>query len=115
MTRLFDARVPLRFGAVSDASPDSALLIEGDVPAMSGNVAEYFGAASAAGHVAGCPCCGPRAPAAQALSRLFLARARGQVAMFRDVVAVASVGGRSAIRSALQSDPLVSACFRLDQ
>jgi len=33
-----DARVPVVFGAITDARPDDALLIEGDAPAPDGRV-----------------------------------------------------------------------------
>jgi hypothetical protein len=114
MPLFVDARVPLRFGSVSDAADGSALLIEGDTPAPDGvAVARFTGAAPAGPHPPGCPCCMTRSPAAMALAALFLARARGEVEFFRTAVAVCCTpGAESAVRSALQLDPLVSAWFR---
>ncbi len=108
------ARVPVRFGSVSDAGDGSALLIEGDTPAPDGMAVERFSGAAAPGpHPSGCPCCAARSPAAVALSGLFLARARGEVELFRIVVAVCRTPeAEAAVRAALDADPLVSAWFR---
>lgn len=99
MTRMFDARVPVAFGPLSEAGDGDAVL------------AGPFGPAP--GHSAGCACCAPRAPAAEALSRLFTQRARGEVAFFRRVLVVADEADASAVRTALASDPVASARFRL--
>jgi hypothetical protein len=116
MALFLDARVPVRFGSVSDATDGSALLIEGDAPAPDGEAVARFTNAAAAGlHPPGCPCCVTRSPAAVALATLFLARARGERAFFRAVVAVCSTPeGREAVRTALEADPLVSAWFRTE-
>jgi hypothetical protein len=98
MTLMFDARVPVVFGASLDAREGDAVLADG----LEG----------APGHDAGCACCMTRTPAAQALSRLFMRRARGEVAFFRRVL----VDGHAAevsVRAALRSDPVVAARFRL--
>ncbi len=66
------------------------------------------------GHTYGCLCCTPRDPVAAALNRLFLARAKGEMAWFTRVVAlVQTVPGRLAVTQAIASDPLVAARFRL--
>jgi len=115
MPLFVDARVPVRFGSVSDADAGSALLIEGDAPAPDGVAVTRFIAGSAAGpHPAGCPCCATRSPAAVALAALFLARARGEVDFFRTVVAVCPTPeGEAAVRAAAEFDPLVVAWFRV--
>jgi G3E family GTPase len=92
-----DARIPVVFAALSDLGPGDALLTDG--PAT-------------ADHPAGCLCCVARAPAADALVRLFLARARADVAFFRRVVAV--VGNPEAVHAALRTDAMVTGRFRLD-
>lgn len=114
MVLFVDARVPVRFGSVSDAADGSALLIEGGTPVPHRVAVARFTDASPAGpHPPGCPCCLGRSPAAVALAALFLARARGEVGFFRCVVAVCCTpGGEAAVRAALESDPLVSAWFR---
>ena len=54
-------------------------------------------------------------PVAQALSRLFLARARGEMGFFRGVLAVTvTAAGQEAVLTALADDPLVSAWFKAD-
>ncbi len=109
-----DPRLPVRFGVISDAAPDVALLIEGDAPAPAGIACARFAARPGIGHGAGCACCAPRCPAAEALARLFLARVRGQTAPFQAVVAVtSSEAGRRAVRAALGADPMSVARFRL--
>ncbi|HEY6434207.1 MAG TPA: hypothetical protein VIZ17_19705 [Acetobacteraceae bacterium] len=115
MTLFLDARIPVRFGALSEAGPDSALLIEGeDALPASRAAAGFTMPVVATGHPAGCACCAPRTPVCQALSRLFLARARGDAAFFRDVVAITvTAAGQEAVLRALIDDPLVSAWFRL--
>jgi hypothetical protein len=90
-----DARVELLFGPASLAGPGDAVLA---APAESGL------------HPAGCACCVGRGALATALGRLFMARARGEVAFFRRVVVT---GADAATRAALAADSLVSARFRL--
>ncbi|HSU06842.1 MAG TPA: hypothetical protein VLI93_14840 [Acetobacteraceae bacterium] len=117
MSDFVDARVPVRFGSADEAGPDSALLIENDGPLPPGRPAACFTVPRVFGprpHAAGCRCCTPRTSAAQALSRLFLARARREVAFFRDVlVVISSTAGQTSVLSALADDPLVSAWFRV--
>ena len=59
-------------------------------------------------------CCAPRGPVAEVLSRLFLARVRGEAAFFRQVIAVpADAAGRDAIIAALREDSVLAARYRL--
>jgi hypothetical protein len=67
-------------------------------------------APSVPGHGAACVCCTPRAALVEALHRLFIRRARGEVPFFRRVVAAAS---EAEIAAAL-ADPLVAARFRAE-
>ncbi len=110
-----DARVPVVFGEIGQADPVDALLIEGDAPAPANRpVARYERGRSAPSHAPGCACCGPRSAVAMALARLFLARARGEVAFFHRVVAVPlDAEGEEAVRAAIQGDPLACARFRV--
>ncbi len=106
MTLMFDARIPVVFGNRGEAQ-------EGDV-VLAGMLDGPPGhdPAGAPGHDVGCACCTARTPAAQALGRLFTQRARGEVAFFRRVL----VEGRAleaAVRTALQSDAVAAARFRL--
>ena len=110
-----DMRIPVRFFPPATAGADSAWLIEGDAPAPgSGPVARFRLPTARIGHPVGCACCAPRGPVAEALSRLFLARARGEVAFFRDVLALPhDAAGAAAIRAALAQDSLLAGRFRL--
>ncbi len=111
-----DARLPLRFGTMSDARDgDAVLLPEGAAAPPGVPVAWLPGGldAAAPGHSAGCACCAPRNAAAQALGSLFLRRARGDVAAFRAVLAAVGVEDAALVRAALEGDPLVSGRYRL--
>lgn len=110
-----DGRIWVRFGAVAEAEPGEALLIEGPAPAEGRAVARFVVPARIGGHPVGCACCVPRGPVAIALGSLFLARARGELPWFRSVLAVTtSAAGREAVRSALTDDVVTRARFRVD-
>jgi len=107
-----DDRIPVRF---APAGPDDAVLIEGDAAAPPGYpLARFRLSPGLVSHPAGCACCVPRGPVTDALGRLFLARARGEVRWFRAVAVVASPAGESAVRAALAADRVAAARFRLD-
>ncbi len=132
MQPMSDARLWVRFGPMSAATPDEALLIEGDAPAPENAVVARFGMSAfgfgqsppgrlecapsgAAGHPQACACCLPRGGAALALGSLFMARARGEVGLFRAVRVVSlTEAGEAAVRRALATDPVVLARFRLE-
>lgn len=99
MTLMFDARIPVVFGTSADVRDGDFVLAD----ALNG----------VAGHDAGCACCVWRSPAAETLARLFLQRARGEVAFFSRVLAVGGSVAEHAIRTAVQSDPVAAARFRL--
>jgi len=99
MTIMFDARVGVAFGVCSDARDGDFILSDG--------------LSLTAGHAAGCTCCTSRTPASEALGRLFVQRARGEVEFFRRVLVVSDEAGEGAVRAALEADPVVSARFRL--
>ena len=108
-----DDRIPVRFG---QPGADEAVLIEGDAQAAPDRpVARFRLAAGLAGHVLGCPCCVPRGPVAEALGRLFLARARGEVAWFRSIAVIATRAGEAAVRAALAGDQVSAGRFRLTE
>jgi hypothetical protein len=117
MVESSDDRVPVRFGSGEAAGQGEALLIEGDAAAPDGHaVARFKLAPGLIGHPFGCACCTPRGPVAEALGRLFLARALGEVAFFRSVVAVvATQAGEAAVRAALAEDQVSAGRFRLAQ
>lgn len=113
--QLADDRVPVRFGVAAAAAPDEAVLVEGDAVVPNGlPVARFRLTPGLTGHPVGCACCTPRGPVADALGRLFLARARGEVAFFRSVVAmVATPAGEAAVRRALAAEQVSAGRFRL--
>ena len=122
MAIFVDARVKLRIGTADAAGPRDALLIEGEADAPEGATHARFTLpdsstlAQGTAHPSGCACCLPRGPVAEALSRLFLQRVRGEVAYFSEIVAVpGSPDGEAAIRAALQTDPVIAARFRLSE
>jgi hypothetical protein len=106
-----DDRIPVRFGR---PEAGEAVLIEGDAPvAPDRPVARFRPAPGLAGHVAGCLCCVPRGPVAEALGRLFLARARREVAWFHSIAVIATPAGEAAVRAALAGDQVSAGRFRL--
>jgi hypothetical protein len=113
-----DARIPVTLaapGAARAGAQDAALLVEEGLPAPRGAWVERFdGAAHGVGCAdPGCVGCAPRAPAALALDRLFLARARGQAPFFRSVVVVSAPERHAALAAVLRDDAVVSARYRM--
>ncbi|MGI3778768.1 MAG: hypothetical protein ACRYGC_15875 [Janthinobacterium lividum] len=105
-----DGRIPVVIGGA--AGEGDAVLVEGDGALPAGAAARFTLAAG--GHAIGCACCVPRSDAGRALGRLFLARARGEVAAFaRVVVVAASEEGRAAVEAAVGGDVVASARFRM--
>jgi hypothetical protein len=114
MALFMDARIRLRIGAAEDAGSTDALLVEGEIGALGRSAQACFTLPQATAHPIGCACCLPRGPVAEALSRLFLQRVRGDVPHFAEVIAVpSSAEGEAAIRTALHNDAVVCARFRL--
>jgi hypothetical protein len=112
MTDVADARVPVVFAAAELAGAEDALLLDAgqDAGGAAGVVMRLPRAAI--GHRIGCACCVPRGAAAEALGRLFLARARGEVGFFRRVVVC--VADAASVREAVLGDRLVAGRYRLD-
>jgi hypothetical protein len=111
MNQTADDRIPVRFG---QPEAGEATLIEGDAPvATERPVARFRLAPGLARHVPGCPCCVPRSPVAEALGRLFLARARREVAWFHSIAVIATPAGEAAVRAALAGDQVSAGRFRL--
>ena len=111
---MIDHRIPVRFGSFDEVTHYAALLIEGRAAAPAGPPSARFEVRAMSGHPVGCACCVPRGPVAEALSRLYLARARGEAPFFAEVLAVtASSAGRRAVADALAADMLTKGRFRL--
>lgn len=123
-----ECRIPVVFGRGTDGATaggtdgaELAWLVEAGVrmaegvsPVATFSAPEAPDAApdAARGHAAFCACCVPRGAAAAALGRLFLARARGEVAFFSRLAVAATPAGEAAVRAALAGDPLVRARYR---
>ncbi len=102
-------RIPILFG-VEPGAGDAVLVEDGhDMPAD--GYAVRFTVAQA-GHVIGCACCTLRGPAADALGRMFMARARGEAPFFARVVVLASEAGVAEVRRALGEDVVTKARYR---
>ena len=118
MAAFMDARLPLRFGPLASVQPDEAVLLpEGDKASPpAGHAVQRFAQPIGGGgmvHSAACPCCMPRGPLATALTRLFFARARGEVPFFAGVlVADADAGTEAAIRALLRRDKVIGSRYR---
>jgi hypothetical protein len=108
-----DMRIPVLFGDVQ-AEKDDVYLTEGGAEPVRSGYAEQFTLPEAKfGHVVGCTCCTPRSPAADALARLFRARATGSAPFFKRVIVRASPAGEAAIGAAIARDMLTAARYRL--
>jgi hypothetical protein len=107
-----DLKIPVLFGSLQ-AETDDAYLAEGDgQPEISGYVERFTLPPARFGHVQGCSCCTPRGPAAEALARMFRARATGAAPFFKRVIVRASPAGEAAIRAAIAADLLTAARYR---
>lgn len=112
-----DIRIPVRFGPLASLRPEEAVLAPSAIPmsAMPGHAVQTYEAPSAppGSHPVACACCVPRGPIASAMTRLFLARMRGEAPFFTAVLAAdAYPGAEAAIREAIRRDPLVGSRFR---
>jgi hypothetical protein len=122
MAWTLDARVPVVFPdsahgpgaeggfARGGAAPVALVSLAPPPPLPGWAVAAVSFAAGATAHPSGCACCAGRSPAAQALDRLFQARARGACAWFDRVVV--SPEAADEVRAALAADALSAARFR---
>ena len=101
-----DARIPVFFATEPNEVEGVAWLVEDSAVAAWDS--------RAGGHVAGCTCCVSRSPVAEALGRLFRARAVGEVPFFTRLGVVPSgAAGEASVRQALETDGLASACYRV--
>ena len=106
-------RIPVLFGAVP-AETDAVWLVENGAERPVSGYAEHFTLPPAKfGHIIGCNCCTPRGPAADALTRLFRARATGTAPFFKIVIVHASPEGEAALRDAIAGDVVTAARYRL--
>ena len=97
MAIFVDARIPVVFAPASVSGPGDAVLTEANLP----------------GHAAGCACCAPRGALSQALHRLFLARARGEVPFFRRVVI--TIPAAATARDSFDRDAFLAGRYRVEE
>jgi hypothetical protein len=112
MNQTADTRIPILLGG--KPGPDDAVLVEDgkDMP-KTGYAVRFALAGGKPGHMLGCACCTLRGPAADALDKMFQARARATAPYFKRVIILASPEGETAILTALDSDLVTRARFRL--
>ncbi len=106
-----DMRIPILFGIRPE--PDDYVLLEDGQNMPPHGYAMRFSLRATLGHPLNCTCCTPRGPAADALGRMFRARATGAAPFFRRVVVLASPAGEAAVRAALNEDVVTAARYRL--
>jgi hypothetical protein len=105
-----DARLPVHLAKTASASDPDCLVVADAGARLSvpdGAVVVPFRA-----HLAGCVCCGGRAPFASMLGRLFAERARGERPFFRGIVALSDEAGLQAVREALETDGVLAGLYK---
>ncbi len=127
MTSGSEMRIPVFFGAATgqaaaggaaagQAAGETAWLVEDGLAMPDEGYAVGFilpppKFGEAAGHPAGCFCCTPRGPAAEALTRMFRARSMGTAPFFKRIVVLGSAAGSAAVREALAQDVVTKARY----
>jgi hypothetical protein len=104
-------RIPILFGVPPQS--DDAVLVEDGQTVPHGGYTLRFSRPVTPGHPLGCTCCTLRSPAAEALGRLFRARATGAAPFFKRVVVLASPAGQTVVREAVAGDVMTAARYRL--
>jgi hypothetical protein len=113
MKNASDMRIPVLFGDHQAETDDAYLEESGSGPLISGYSERFTLPPVKLGHIIGCNCCTPRGPAADALSRMFRARATGAAPFFKRVIVYASPAGEAAIRDAIAGDVVTAARYHL--
>ena len=109
-------RIPVLFGGAvpADAAAgdkDAWLVEDGAAMPEAGYAVRFALSEQKFGHRIGCACCTLRGPAADALTRMFRARATGAAPFFRRVFILASPAGEAAVREALENDVVTAARY----
>ena len=106
-----DMRIPVVFGATPAAG--DALLIEGNALVPPGFYVIRFRLPIGTGHSAGCACCAPRGPVAEALAQAFRDRVIGRAPFFNRIAVLAMDDDAiAAIEAALATDAMTAARYR---
>jgi hypothetical protein len=102
-------RIPIVMGGCP-ADDDAVLVEAGQTMPAAGYAVEF--AAGKAGHPLSCACCTQRGPVADALGRMFRARATGAAPFFKRVVVLASAAGQASVHAALMDDVVTGARYQ---
>jgi len=105
-----DSRIPVLFVSLELAGAEDAVLTDANSPAVDHYIVARLGAGSG-GHAVGCNCCVWRSSAAQAMTTLYHARARGELPLFRRLIVDLPANGAAEVRAALAEDRFVAARF----
>ena len=106
-----DGRIPVTVLAAPPEATGAGILLAEAGPPMEGAIARFV--PGQARHRFGCTCCGGRSGVAEALDRLFQARARGACPWFDRVIAILPTAeARAELATALRQDRVVAARFR---
>lgn len=120
MAWFLDARIPVSLlpdratlaAALATGGPAALVTAAPPPPKPEAAVAAVSFAPGSVAHRAGCACCGGRGAAAEALDRLFQARARGACAWFERVLVLDEDGAGAEVLAALREDALAAARYR---
>ncbi len=109
-----DPRIPVVFVGAAQAAnmllADDAVLIEDGLQiACAGPIGRFT--LGTVAHMLGCRCCAGRTAPAQALTALFVARARGEGLFFKRVIAVVHDAGL--VQGLLEDDVMARARFQV--
>lgn len=115
-----DARIPVTLlpdwaaveRALTQGKPAALVTAAPPPPKPARAVAAVSFDAGVVAHRLGCACCQGRTEAAQALDRLFQARARGAAPWFDRVLVLDEDGAGARVLAALKEDSLAAARFR---
>jgi hypothetical protein len=115
-----DARIPVTLlpdlaaveAALAQGKPAALVTSAPPAPKPERAVAAVSFDAGVVAHAAACACCAGRSEAAQALDRLFQARARGAAPWFDRVLVLDEGAAGAEVLAALREDSLASARFR---
>ncbi len=120
-----DSRIPVHFNGAETATTDDAIAGDGTGGGTGDGIGDGVGATppgvtfyplqpgppGLAGHAPGCPCCAPRSAATRALTALFHARARGEIASFRRLFIAVEAARVGPLREAFAEDRFLAARY----
>ena len=108
-----DSRIPVHLNGAAMATADDAIAGDGTA-AVTPGIAFFpllSGQPGLAGHAPRCPCCAPRSAATRALTALFHARARGEIAPFRRLFIAVDAARIGPLHEAFAEDRFLAARY----